>query len=84
MFYPIAAFGFFIMSKVICKACCSYHKNLPQGNSQQFHFGKYKSVLVSESNDLSYLKLAIENIKCTSSMKQSMQKRILSPENMLR
>lgn len=67
-----------------CEDCGSYIKNLPQGNPQQFHFGKYKVGLVSECNDLSYLKWAIENIKCTSSMKQAMQERILPLENMLR
>jgi len=67
-----------------CEDCGSYIKNLPQGNPQAFYFGKYKDTLVSECNDLSYLKWAIENIKCTSSMKQALTDRILSLENMLR
>ena len=67
-----------------CDDCGMFIKNIPQGKPQEFHFGKYKGILVKECNDLPYMKWVQVNVKVTAALRTALTDRILSLENMLR
>ena len=58
-----------------CSNCDAFIKNLPY-EQPKFYVGKYKGKLISEIEDMSYLKWALKEMKLSKSMRDAISNRI--------
>lgn len=71
--------------KAVCDYCNQYIKFIPQEKEPpRFYFGKYIGKYIHEIEDLPYLKWALANLKCTQYVRDCIQNRISSFENLAR
>lgn len=58
-----------------CNNCDAFIKNLPY-EAPKFFVGKYKGKLISEIEDMGYLKWALKEMKLSKSMRDAISARI--------
>lgn len=68
-----------------CSKCDAFIKNIPYSTAAPtFYFGKYKGKLVTEVEDMPYLKWVLDDIKPKPKMKQAIEAHIANFENLAR
>jgi hypothetical protein len=58
-----------------CSECDAFIKNIPY-EQPKFYVGKYKDKLISEIEDMNYLKWALKEMKLSKSMTEAISNRI--------
>lgn len=66
-----------------CNKCSAYIKNIPQGEPA-FYVGKYKGKLVSEIEDMPYLKWALKEMRLSKNIRTAIEQQISRFENLSR
>jgi len=71
--------------KAMCNHCNLYIKFVPQEKEPpKFYFGKYVGKYIHEIEDMSYLRWAVTNMSLKQHIRDAIQKRITSFENLAR